>query len=212
MYKTILPLVVACTLLLLTSCKKQCVNHTRAFQAYGTIAPNKNLFNVGDTIKIRLWVDKCGLELGSNTQMCMENTLELEMLLGLLQVSKGAVLTDSGVRNSIGAHPFFKVSPRKGSFYGLIPNPHTRDRAGYFRTEATNSQFLLELDVVCLQPGIYRIMIGDFYLRYYPGMCGTLTAPIDIQYPVIENNLITPLPWSQPVRAFIEGGYSIRVT
>jgi hypothetical protein len=212
MYKTILTLVVACTMLLLTSCKKQCVNHTRAFQAYGTIAPNKNLFNVGDTIKIRLCVDKCGFELGYNTQMCMENTSELEILFRSIRVSTTTVLTDSGIRNNIGAFPFFRVIPRKGSFHGQIPNPHTRDRGSYYRTAATHTQFQLWLDVVCLEPGIYRFTIGDFYRRYFPGMCGTLRAPIDIVYPTQQLNLIARSPWTPTMLSFLEVPFCIKVT
>lgn len=211
MYKTILPLIIACTVLQLTSCKKQCVKGSRVFQAFGTIFPNRNIFKVGDTIKIRVEVDKCGLELGSGIQMCMDDTQELELLLGLTRVSTDNRLTDSMVANGVGAYSNFKITPVKGRFFGAVANPAKRERLAFFRTAATPTKFQLWMDIVCLSPGIYRVTIGDLYRRWENHHCQTLGTITSLQYPNWQLDSITPRPWTQRVQTFVEAGYCIRV-
>jgi hypothetical protein len=210
MYKTILPLIVACTVLLLTSCKKQCVEGKQSFQAYGNFLPSKNVFLKGDTIVVNAWVPRCGNELYTNSLLCLDDNIEFETILGLTKLNL-QLLRDSTRTGFLNANDDFTVMVTTGRYAGPIQNPVHSNRMAYYRTSKKGDKFQLTLHLICLETGVFRITLNRFYKPYERGQCGTLVAPMNLTFHSHNLTHLVPLPWPQHMNEYLTNGFSFRV-
>ena len=150
-------LITATQFLFANSCKKNnsgsvpCTQVTPySFDVTSTFSPQKEIYNIGDTIYLESNFQKNLLNLISNQQVDYSNSLSVGGTIGF-------GLMDTIQHSTIAAYSKFQVVPKIGTFTQIINVPENGVSTSYL--ESTSYQF--KIGIIVKQKGLFVLGVND---------------------------------------------------
>ncbi len=168
---------------LLTSCRKQCTSADFIYEAERQVLTTKNIFKIGDTIKINYTIPKCGLEYIRDKQLCMEDVKPPRMDLRFFGHDSSELANNSNRMASVDALDAFIIIPFKGGLPNVPLPDAVKNRFIYLDYVETADKFLLNIGIVCIKKGFYRFNGSIIYTCSKSMPCRQVRIRDDAEWP-----------------------------
>ncbi len=169
--------------LIFAACRKQCTNADFIYEAERQVLTTKNIFKIGDTIKINYTIPKCGLEYIRDKQLCMEDVKPPRMDLRFFGHDSSELANNSNRMASLDALDAFAVITFKGGLPNVPMLDAFKNRIIYLDYLETADKFLLNIGIVCIKKGFYRFNGSIIYTSSKSMPCRQVRIRDDDEWP-----------------------------